>query len=247
VKKVSNKKYNTVERAEGLGDAALSGYVAKKTATNLLPGALGLRTEEHTTSKKTAKKIFSNKNKAGKGFLDPEYGGSSGGASDKVDSDIFRKDSKGHVHITGIKKINSVKSEIKNSLSKRVQRLLYGGVQNIDKSTNNSRDEKIAKGMIKHIFHPFKSNAKTLYTSHSPEWFNKLEEDYASGDMALKSNKKIKVYKNRIAAMIGGLKEHGLSGIKQSPLRALGYLGATGLASSFAYNRGKKAVEKLSK
>ena len=67
---------------DDISELAASGYIGKKTATNLLPGALGLRTEEHVTSKTNAKKIMEDG-----GFLDPSKGGSAGGASDAVGSD----------------------------------------------------------------------------------------------------------------------------------------------------------------
>lgn len=215
---------------DGAGLAA-SGYIAKKTATNLAPGALGLRTEEHTTSKKNAEKILKDGGK-----LDPEKGGSKGGASDSIDSDEFRKNSKKYVHITGANDKKNVRTGIGSAVSKRMQRLMYHTVYTGGKDIEGGL-KKVVTGRTK---------ARTLYTSNPDSHYSKnYKVDEDSGFNGLKSKSKETVHSNRISAAIAGVKKHGLKGIKENKGRAAAYAGATLGGLELARRTGKDAYNSI--
>ena len=235
---------NKKEERSNLRDAAglaTAGYIGKKGITNALPGALGLQMEEHTTSKKNAKKILKS------GYLDPKKGGSLTGASEAIGDEGFKRSSKGYVHITGTSGKKTLGEEVKSAVAKRAQRGMYHSVHSGDKSRSASSYERgmdTMKSGAKKVM-TGRTKAKTLYTANTPEFYGKLKEDLDSGINGLKSKKKVNVSGNRISAMFSGLKRNGLNGIRQSPRRALAYGAGTVGVGAAAYMMGKDSAKSV--
>ncbi len=206
-------------------------YLAYIGATSGARRALGINIEEHTTSSKNAKSIIENNM-----MLDPKYGGT--GAS-KISNEAVQK-SKDFVHITGFSKnlptnsalarefgdCSDAEREILGSLHKKGQKFTYrkaissptdAGAANMKINADNIVSTLTGKG------------TKTFYISGTQDYFDKnfiADVD----DIALKSTEAVKVYKTKAGAIFGGLKEFGLSGIKQNKSRVA--IGLAVLASA---------------
>lgn len=235
-----------MNEAVGAGEIAGGGYLAYKGLSHGLPRALGIRTEYHITSKENAALI----EKSGNQLL-PKCGGQNGW-SKKVKSDKFVKNSTGYVHITGThakhkdfisNKLPKFMQPFARTLRRNTQKLLYKTVGNVD---INELRAKFKEGTIKkkellkfylNVFKKnlFNNNTKKFCIPGIDSYFNKnFVPD--SDDIALKSTKPVKVYKNRLSAMIAGLKQFGLKGIKENKSRVMAGIGilSLGLGSGLA-------------
>lgn len=205
---------SNLDKAKGVAGIAAGGYGGYKVLTNGLPGALGLQVEEHTTSKKNAKKILKD------GYLRAQYGGGKGGASDKVGIDGFVKNSQGYVHLTGTQNKKGFIDEMKSAAHKRAQRMLYGAV-------HSSTDGDVEEG-LKNLFKG-KDKSKTLYTANPESYYNKnFEADTDSLHNGLKTKQNVRVHGSKLSAALAGIREHGLKGMMESKGRTAAYLAGTG-------------------
>ncbi|HSA06165.1 MAG TPA: hypothetical protein P5556_03190 [Candidatus Gastranaerophilales bacterium] len=252
-----NSEEKTEKKSPIKGAIALgtSGIIAGKGINSGLPRLFGIRIERHYTSKENARKIIN----SGK-FLLPRYGGT--GASKAINNAEFIDASKGWVHITGIHKDSIIckimPDKFKNSgcldclrtFQRKAQGFIYKGV--IGKDLHPAEVfEDFFSGKItgKEAFKNFQGvifdgltgrNAKTFYIPGTDEYFNKKFVPDCH-DLALKTKNKVRVYTNRLSAMVAGLKEHGLRGIKGNKARATAggiILGATGTISFFSAKYG---------
>lgn len=239
-----------MDRNDVLGAAQLAGgtYVGYQGIKHGLPRALGLRTEYHTTSKANAELIRTAGN-----VLDPAFGGKNGWAQ-KVGSSSYVRHSENYIHITGLHKDSDFNKLLANkklgkftslfrTMHRKLQCLMYKTVGNIDmqklkelNGSGNSKDvlKALAKEFKNGIFHHNKT--KKFCISGTDSYFNtKFIPD--ADDIALKSANKLKVYNNRFSAMVAGLKNFGLKGMKENKGRvafgagliALGLYGAAKL------------------
>ena len=215
----SNKDKKT--KAIGILQLGAGVTALYKSIEHGLPRALGIRTEYHVSPKENAELI-----KEAGYILDPTFGGKNG-MSGKFGTQIYKQkftqNSQGYVHITGI-----------NSSSK--PRLGFdcpkGLLQTINRKEQVSRYKSYSKGSKRFCIPGIDSYFDKNFIPDPDEF-------------ALKSTNKIKCYKNRLSAMIGGLKEFGLKGIKENKGRAA--LGAAiiiaGICASIILI--KKGIEKL--
>lgn len=90
----------------------------------------------------------------------------------------------------------------------------------------------------------FSRKAKTFFIPGTDNYFNtRFEPDI--NDIALKTTEKVKVYRTKLGAMLHGLKEFGLSGMKMNKSRvAAGVVLATSLGYG-AYVLAKKGLKNL--
>lgn len=215
-----NNKAQNKQKVKGSLEVAAGAMAAYKGVEHGLPRALGIRTEYHVTTKQNAELI----KKAGC-ILNPEFGGKNG-MSSKIGSAMakkkFAQNSEGFVHITGVN--SSTKPRM--GFDKPT-----GLLQTINRKEQVGMYKKYAKG------------SKRFCIPGIDSYFDKKFIADAD-DFALKSTENVKCYKNRFSAMIGGLKEFGLKGIKENKGRvALGIaMIAAGIATSVILI--KKGVEK---
>lgn len=241
----------------GAGQIAAGSYIGYQGIKHGLPRMAGIRIECHTTKKENAELI----KKAGN-ILDPNFGGKNGW-SEAVKSKSYINHSKGYIHITGIHKdtkllpnfgkFESIKGAFK-PFHRVAQNIMYKTVGNIDldKIISEVKKCKTGKDKIKLIGKTFmspnllKDKTKRFYIPGIDSYFNK-EFIPDTDDLALKTTKKLKCYNNRFSAMIAGIKEFGLKGIKENKGRvafgaglvALGLYGGAKLV-----NKGIKNISK---
>lgn len=225
----------------GAGQVAGGGYLAYKGVSHGLPRALGIRTEYHITSKENADSI----RKCGNKLL-PKYGGKNGW-SQKVKSDSFVKNSTGYVHITGrhkdylgrvFNKLPKFLQPFEGTIRRSIQKNMYRTVGNVDfvafllkmYEQNLARQEK-----LRILFDVFKKNlfnnkTKQFCIPGIDSYFNKNFVPDCD-DVALKSTKPLRVYNNRLSAMIAGLKKFGLNGMKENKSRVAAGVGLLALVT----------------
>jgi hypothetical protein len=233
-----NKKEKAKEKAKGAGylagAAAVGGLAVKHGAHR----AVGVRLESHSTSRDTAKKIM----KEG-GVLDPKYGSS--GVSARENNDSWQRNSKNKVHITGVHPdTKNVKHKKIASVIKPIQRSYYRGVSE-KKLSGSPHAGHVLQGAL-HI------KGKSLYIGGSDKYFKKnFKEDPT--DIAMTTDKKIKVSESRGKATLATLKKYGRgSHIKGAKLLMKHHKGrvATGVAilgtgGAGAAHLAKKGYNKL--
>lgn len=222
-KKENHKDKSPIKGALNLGMAGTSGYYGVRSG---VPRLLGIRLERHYTSKEIAKNIIKDGH-----ILDPAYGGT--GACKVVNNPKYTELCKGHVHITGLHKDTpfltdaSKRKIIITRLTTPVKRMrqgiLYKGFisGNIDiekhaaTKTTKMQHTKLVWDIFKNSF-----KGKTFFIPGTDAFFNKhfTPDEF---DIALKTTKKLKVYPNRFAATIAGLKEFGFKGMKGNPVRVI--------------------------
>ena len=197
--------------------AGAGAYVAKKSLDHGLHRMVGLRGETHTTNNQNAKKI-----KDSGYVLDPKKGGS--GASNK--SAEFKKQSTEKVHITGynkdtIEKMGGIVPDTKTGrtslrivqpLSKKFQKIMYRGAAQPEWKFDDVEAQK--KSFIKGLK---PGGAKTFHVVGSEDFYNKhFTPD--PHDLALTTDKKLKVAGSKLGATFQAIKRHGLRGLKSSPI-----------------------------
>lgn len=200
---------------------------------------LGLRLETHTTTKDKAQNILKD------GFLDPKYGGTS--LSKDINLDGYVERSKNHVHLTGVHSTNehdskSLKIPGTKTLNRKLTKLYYKYLANLEKC--DDMREPGFKNAAKAILNTFTNTgkARTFYASGTEEYFEK--NFIADVDtIALKSSEKVKVYKNRFSAILGGVKEYGFKGISQNKARFAAGIAILGGSAVAAYNLIKNAIK----
>jgi hypothetical protein len=195
-----------------------------------LPRALGIRTEFHTTKKENLKSI-----KACGNFLDPFYGGSSSGFASQIKNAEYVSSSKNFVHITGLNKFSTFFQEMKPNTSGKLKFLrpvirTYArkAIKLRYKVIGNSNSSEITK--IFSIKNLFKTDTKTFCVPGIDSYFDKNFTSDKDDLFGLKSSKKIKVYNNRFASTVAGLKKFGLKGIMENKSRVGFGLALLGLA-----------------
>lgn len=252
-----------MDRQDVVGTAQIAGgsYLGYQGLKHGLPRAAGIRIEYHTTSKENAKAI-----KKGGNILDPNFGGKNGWSA-KVKSNSYIKNSTGYVHITGMHKdkvssfnppkgLEKYKSYLVapfRTIFRKAQNLMYKTVGNIDfeelktaLNSKKSKSEKLTWASKKMVAGVFNNKTKRFCIPGIDSYFNS-EFIADADDIALKSRKPLKVYKNRFSAMLAGLKKFGLKGIKENKGRAA--FGA-GLVALGLYAAGKlisKGIRNISK
>ena len=129
--------------------------------------------------------------------------------------------------------LNKISIIIDKSLSKQLK---YS-----DLKPNNLGVKTIIKGLYNNFIH---NKTKRFIIPGTDSYFEKeLTPD--PSDIALKSSKKIKAYKNRFSAMVAGLNQFGLTGIKENKYRvAAGSIGVLA-TSSLAYCMIHDGINKL--
>lgn len=175
-------------------------YLAHLGITKGAPKALGLRTEYHTTSTDNAKLINNS------GYLDPNYGGYNG-ASEKISSGNFMKNSLNHVHITGALKPNITKEdEALSQKQNRIYKILYNSKSLEDFNDTKNDNIKLLKSNI-----PFLSKSKTMLVMEPKDYFNKerFQIDNESQLPALKTTEKVRVHNNEYEALLYNLRNLG--------------------------------------
>lgn len=245
------KKEKAKEKAQGAGylagAAAVGGLAVKHGAHR----TVGVRLESHSTHRDTAKKIM----KEG-GTLDPKYGGKAGGVAHNSKQKIFTDDTTGHVFITGTNKKSrgplnprDPGNPLDRGIHKYLQRANYRGLMGakynaLDPKNKGRALKDVAKGAL-HL------KGKTLYHGGSEKHFDRMKSD--PYDLALKTDKKIKVSESRGKATLATLKKYGRgSHIKGAKLLMKHHKGrvATGVAILGAGGTGaahlaKKGYNKL--
>lgn len=183
----------------GAAEVATGAVAAYKGVEHGLPRILGIRTEYHVSPKENAKLI-----KKGNYILDPAFGGKNG-MSGKFGTDIFKqkftKNSRGYIHTTGVNSSTGPRLGLDKPT---------GLLQTINRKEQVLRYKSYSKG------------SKSFCIPGIDSYFDKNFIPDCD-DFALKSTQKIKCYNNRFSAMVGGLKEFGLKGMKENKGRvALG-------------------------
>lgn len=254
-----------MEKSDVIGAAQITGggYLAYQGLKHGVPRMYGIRIENHTTSKENAAKIKKNGN-----YLDPSHGGK-GGWSEKIKSDSYVKNSKGYVHITGYhpdgkfeqlieeklakKKLPKFLNNIYATITRKANNLMYRMVGNVNPDdmreflVGGSKDkgEKIKwfKQQIKKNI--FANKTTKFYIPGTDSYFTKNFTPDPDSCMALKSTKPVKVYTNRFAATLAGLKEFGLKGMKENKGRVAAGFGLVYLTGYYGGKLIKKGIENI--
>lgn len=242
------KDKSPVKGALNIGIAGTSGCYSISSG---IPRLLGIRLEHHYTSKEIAKKIIRDGN-----ILDPAYGGT--GACKVVNNPQYTELCKGYVHITGLHKDTpfladaTKKTKIITRLTTPIKRMRQGilykgfisGNIDIEKHTATKMTKLQHTKLVWNIFkNSFKG--KTFFIPGTDAYFNnRFSPD--TFDIALKTTEKVKVYPNRFAATIAGLKEFGLKGMKGSPARVIAGATVLGIGTALSIYFTKKGIAQLS-
>lgn len=244
--------YGTTQVAGG----AYIGYQALKHG---LPRAVGIRIEYHTTSKENVRLIQRSGN-----ILNPGCGGKNG-FGQKVNSNRCIENSQNFVHITGLhsnsklfnisrfKKYKNFKPMFR-TIGRKSDVFMYRIVGNGDYNTV-SRNFRRANSLLhktKIILKEFininlHKKTKTFCIPGIDSYFNKEFISDNDDCLALKTSKPVKVFNNRFRAMIEGLKQFGLKGVKENKSRSLlGFaMVSTGLCAAIKLiNKGKNNILK---
>ncbi len=251
-----------MDRHDVVGTAQIAGgsYLGYQGLKHGLPRTAGIRIEYHTTSKENAKAI----KKAGN-ILEPKFGGKNGWSA-KIKSNSYIKNSEGYVHITGMHKdhapiplskdLEKYKAYILTpyrTLARKVQNLMYKTVGNVDcdelktyLSSGKSKGEKLKWVSKKMAGGLFNNKTERFCIPGIDSYFNS-EFIADTDDIALKSTKPLKAYKNRFSAMLAGLKKFGLKGIKENKGRVAFGAGLIALGLYAAAKLISKGVKNLSK
>lgn len=254
-----------MDKARAVGTAQVAGgtLLAYEGVKHGLPRALGIRIENHTTSKKNAYLI-----KKGGGFLDPAFGGKHGW-SEKINCSEYIENSKGYVHITGThpdgfaekllskKKLPEFLKKAYPTISRKANSLMYRTVGNLNaedfkaivsgatklkdkQETIKWLGQQIRKGI-------FANKTKKLYIPGIDSYFTKEFIPDPDSAMALKSTKPVKAYTSRFEAMLAGLKNFGLKGIKENKGRVAFGVGLVATGVYFGAKLIKKGIDNLSR
>lgn len=249
---------------EALGYVQIAGgsYLGYYGINHGLPRAAGIRIEYHTTSKENAKSIKKQGN-----ILDPSCGGK-GGWSEKINSQHCVNNSKGFVHITGVHKDsytpdryitgkqNKYLRPVFRTFQRKSQNIMYKTVGNTDdfmkirsKIFSLKGKKEIRKEILKTTYEAAKKNILHNRTERFciPGIDSYFDKNFIPDvdDIALKSDKPVKVYTNRFSAMIEGLKTFGLKGIKENKGRVAFGVGLLALGLYFGVKLIKKGINNI--
>jgi hypothetical protein len=270
-------KNNTKQQEEkrpsrlGIGTRGLAGlYLGQQTLRSGIPRALGVRLESHSTSNKNARDILKNG-----GWLDPNKSGTgairglenSQGIGDTTDINK----AKGKVYITGARadsiardlptgipfqtvKVDPAREDpLTQVLNRKDQRLGYRAQSLIDwdeisknkfptQELRRQRIEKLGEAYLK----PWKG--RSLYVGGSDDYFMKNFKPDFDDPRAMYTDKKLKVYGNRLSASLAAIKKEGLGNlIKSNPKRVgagLTILGGGGYGTYALLNRAYQDYKK---
>ena len=215
----SEKPVSVKSKIIGSAQTALGGYLGYKTLSQGLPRLLGIRIEYHTTSRGNAELI----KKSGY-FLDPRFGGKTG-LSARSGLDKYISKSKNYVHITGIHK---------DSKFSKVANFFFGS---------------IARGFQRYRYNPIGNllnRTKSFCIPGIDSYFNSNFVADSYSNVAIKTPSKLRVYNNRISAMIAGLKEFGLKGMKENISRVAYGIIILSLGSYVTAKLIKKGIDNFS-
>ncbi len=259
-----DKNYNPV-----LGSAAIAGgtYLGYKGLMSGLRRAMGIRIEEHTTTLKNAMSII----KDGC-ILKPSFGGTSASSVFMP----YKSCSANFVHITGVHPsvlsaldpnlINGLpivrkvcENDILRSLYRKGQRLMYRASSVLDFSSANGSD--VVQNFVKIAENNFKTKTQTAKSIFDICFSNKAKTFYVGGtdkyfatnfvpdvsDLALKTDKCVKVSTSKFGAMVDALKRDGLSGMFQNKVRLIGGILIAGVLGYLAYRCIKYGIGKFKK
>jgi hypothetical protein len=232
--KEKNKDKPNYARVGVLGAGTV--YLGQQTVKSSVPRLLGVRLESHSTSKSRAKEIL----KSG-GWLDPSKGGT--GAGKAMGHEGFVERSKKYVHITGThpdSRLNflPITKPVANPYYRKLQRGMYRGLVGEEIKNPKEMAVGIAKGFAG-------IKGRSLYIGGTDDYFrNNFIPD--PDDVALKTDKAIKVYGNRFSATKAAIKETGLLKlIKANPKRVLSGAVILGVGSALTARNAKKTIDAL--
>ena len=257
----------------GASEIALGGAVAYKGITSGLRRTLGIRLEQHTTNIKNAKNIIKNgcildPNFGGTGasrVVDLFVGESKKFVHitgvHKNFKDIIKNNEQLSEFILNNKWFNRLTNNVvfnfTRGIYRKIQGLIYTATSTIDIKpqgdifdtyTNIIKDNFSTKSQALKTMADIITGrkAKTFYIGGTDEFFNKNFIPDVS-DLALKTDKPLKVFRTKIGAIIDAIKREGLSGIKQNKTRVA--FGCVVLFSAFliAGKLIKKGIDKIKK
>lgn len=127
-------------------------------------------------------------------------------------------------------------SPVLNVALRKMQRVTYSGLSETDrtgKSMNEVMPEALRNGLL--------GKGKTLFVGGTDKYFadNFIPD---SDDAAMKSDRPVKVYRNKMSATIAALKKEGLSGIAQDPSRSASGVGLLSIGAALTVVLGREAV-----
>ena len=248
-KRRKRRRKRAVQIGSGIGQAAAGGYLLKTGLDSGLPRTLGVRLERHSTSKKNAKKILK-----GGGYLDAGADTKNRKStklldlSDDPQARALLKDSIGYNFVTGYHPQGKVlsNSPIKNVLARRVTSLGYRAQSEIDfdklKNTAHAQSLALKNTPLAMIG----KKGKTLFVPLSDREVKQNFLPDVDDPLAIRTQKKVKVYGNRYSATAGQLKKAGLIGsLKDNKGRVLSgaaILGTGGYLGTNLIGRGVKNI-----
>jgi hypothetical protein len=233
------EKQGESKKTKGATQVGAGGLVGYHTVTSGVPRLLGLKTEQHVTTRQAAKEIKKTK------FLDPSFGGK--GMSKTIGVDFLVENSKKNVHISGYKDLEtSTRVKIFHPVLKRLQKVLYKSVAGL-----NLKNKNLSAGLE---LGPKSGRRRTttFYTTNSDKYYDKnFKIDYDSGLGGLKTKKEVPVSTNKLNSLISGIKRTGVKGILEAvkknprrPLIGLGILGSGVYATKELISGGIKNIQK---
>ena len=222
-------------------------YIGYKCLEHGLPRSLGIRIENHTTLNENALLIKQSGN-----ILDPACGGKNGFAA-FIPKKNYIENSKNYVHITGIKgnsefakfinkkfkNINILTSAYRTysrNFTGEMYRLVGNGLQQYGKN--------LAPAVLNRILH---NKTKRFYVPGIDSYFNANFVSDSDDWLAMKTDKKLKVYNNRFEAMLSGVKTFGLKGIRENKSRFIFGIGLLLTGAYAAINLVLKGIKHLNK
>lgn len=266
---------NKNNRIKGGMQVAAGGYLATKAVTSGLRRAFGIRIEEHTTTAKNARDIIKggcilDPKFGGTGFsvLGEEFIGES---KNYIHITGMPKDLRArilsHAQESGVKMDEATIKKMDKAFSplskgcitaayRKIQKFSYRNKMNKAETLERMKKQGVLDDNFVSEFIPtkmtfsnvlnilFGTKSKTFYIPGNEEYFNKNFIEDAS-DFALKTDKPLKVCRTKIGAMFEGLKNHGLSGIKQNKARAAAGVAIFAALSFVSYKLIKSGMEKL--
>lgn len=266
---------NKNSRIKGGMQIAAGGYLASKAVTSGLRRMLGIRIEEHTTTSKNARDIIKggcilDPKFGGSGFsvLDEDFLDES---KNYIHITGMPKDLKArilsHAEESGVKMDEATIKKMDKAFSpfskgcitasyRKIQKFSYRCKMNKVETLEQMKKQGVLDDVFVSEFIPAKMTlpnvlnilfgikSKTFYIPGDEEYFNKNFIEDAS-DFALKTDKPLKVCRTKIGAMFEGLKNHGLSGMKQNKTRVAAGVAIFAALSFVSYKLIKSGTEKL--
>ncbi len=233
------EKQGESKKTKGVIQTGAGGLVGYHTVTSGVPRLLGLKTEQHVTTRDAAKNIKRT------GFLDPAFGGK--GMSKTINVGILKDTSEKKVHISGYKDVKATGRErILHPVLKRFQKILYKSVGGLNLKVNE------LTGGMKLGPKSGRRRTTTFYTTNPDKYYSKnFDIDTYSGIGGLKTKKKVPVSTNKLKSLVSGIKRTGIKDIfmamkknPRRPLIGLGMIGSGAYATKELISSGIKNIQK---